>query len=152
VAELPALVVPVGLDLYAVPMSSVREVVAAPSLTPLLTAPASVLGLFNLRGEVVPLFDTAALVGMGRLTAWPFAVVLKTPLGPAGLAASALPDSVVFGEQVGPSESPGTVGAYSAGGRLVVLIDVDALLAPARIGGGGHLIGVAETGHSDDHP
>jgi chemotaxis signal transduction protein len=152
VADLRALVVPVGLDLFAVPMSSVREVVAAPSLTPLQTAPATVLGLFNLRGEVVPLFDTAALLNMGRLTVWPFAVVLKTPLGPAGLAASALPDSMVLGEQVGPSESPGTVGAYATSGRLVVLIDVDALLAPARIASGGQLIGVAETGHSDDRP
>ena len=52
---------PVGDELYAVPMESVREVVADPPITTLATAPPLVFGLFNLRGQIVPLFDTAAL-------------------------------------------------------------------------------------------
>jgi len=46
-----ALLLPVGDDLYALPMAWVREVVAAPQLTRLVTAPSVVLGLFNLRGQ-----------------------------------------------------------------------------------------------------
>ena len=48
------------------PMDWVREVVAAPTLTRLVTAPSIVLGLFNLRGEIVALLDTAALLGSAR--------------------------------------------------------------------------------------
>jgi purine-binding chemotaxis protein CheW len=120
-------------------MESVREVVAAPRLCSVPTAPAAPLGLFNLRGEVLPLLDTATLIGLGRLEEWPFAAVVRTPLGSAGLAASGWPESVLLDEPMGPSESHGTTGVYAAGRRLAVLIDVDALVTPARIGG--HLLG-----------
>jgi purine-binding chemotaxis protein CheW len=126
-----ALLIPVGLDLFALPMASVREVVAAPFLCPLPMSPAAVLGLFNLRGEIVPLFDSAALIGLGRLSAWPFAAVVQTSLGPAGLGASDLPEPTTLGEQVGPSESLGTAGTYAVGQRLAVLIEVETLLASA---------------------
>jgi len=59
-----AVLLPVGADLYAVPMGWVREVVAVPPPTRLVTAPPLVLGLFNLRGQIVPLLDTAALLGL----------------------------------------------------------------------------------------
>jgi purine-binding chemotaxis protein CheW len=128
-----ALLIPVGLDLYAVPTAAVREVVATPRLCSLPTAPGTLLGLFNLRGEIVPLLDTAALVGHGRIEASVFVAVIRTPLGLAGLAASAMPESVVLDETIGPSESPGTAGLFAAGDRLAVLIDIDELLTPARI-------------------
>jgi purine-binding chemotaxis protein CheW len=129
------LLLPVGLDLYAVPMESVREVVAAPRLCSVPTGPPALLGLFNLRGEIVPLLDTASLIGLGRLDEWPFAAVVRTPLGPAGLGASGWPESVHLDEPMGPSESHGTTGIYAVGRRLAVLIDVNGLVSPARIGG-----------------
>ena len=61
-----ALLLPVGNDLYAVDMAVAREVVASPEIQPLPTAPATVVGVFNLRGEIVPVFDTAMLLGLGR--------------------------------------------------------------------------------------
>ncbi len=130
-----ALLVPVGLDLFALPMESVEEVVAAPALCPLPTSPAAVLGLFNLRGEIVPMFDAAALTGLGRVSVWPFAAVVRTSLGPAGLGATELPEPTTLGEQIGPSESLGTAGIYSVGRRLAVLIDIEALLASVTIAG-----------------
>jgi purine-binding chemotaxis protein CheW len=129
-----ALLIPVGADIYAVPMESVREVVAAPRLCPLPMAPSVVLGLFNLRGEIVPLFDTAALIGLGRLAAWRFSAVLRTALGLAGLGATGLPESMMLGEPIGPSESRYTLGLYAVGDRLAVLIDIDALFAATRLG------------------
>jgi purine-binding chemotaxis protein CheW len=129
------LLVPVGPDLYAVPMESVREVVAAPRLCSVPTAPTTLLGLFNLRGEILPLLDTASLIGLGRLEDCPFGAVIRTPLGSAGLGASGWPESVLLDEPMGPSESHGTTGVYAVGRRLAVLIDVDGLVTPARIGG-----------------
>jgi purine-binding chemotaxis protein CheW len=128
-----ALLIPVGFDFYAVPTALVREVVAAPPLCSLPTAPSTLLGLFNLRGEIVPLLDTASLVGVGQLSAPAFVVVVRTSLGLAGLAASGIPESVVLEEAIGPSECPGSLGVYAIGDRLAVLIDVNELLTPARI-------------------
>lgn len=127
------MLIPVGLDLYAVAATAIRAVVAVPGLCPLPTGPSTVLGVFNLRGEIVPLLDTAALLGTGRLSEPPFAAVVQTTMGLAALAASGLPESVVLDESVGGSETPGTLGVYSIGGRLAALVDVEELLTPARI-------------------
>lgn len=129
-----ALLLPVGNDLYAVDMAVAREVVAAPEIQPLPTAPATVVGVFNLRGEIVPVFDTAMLLGLGRGDGGlPFACVVETPLGPAALVMTAIGTAVELDEPVGATETPGTIATYAVGDALVVLIDLDALLAPARI-------------------
>jgi purine-binding chemotaxis protein CheW len=123
-----AILVPVGADLYAVPIDWVREVVTAPPLTRLVTAPAMVLGLFNLRGEIVPLLDAATLLGVGHIDAVAFALVLHTHLGPVALSASAFPERALLDEPVGPSELANSVGSYRVNDRLAVLLDVDGLL------------------------
>lgn len=125
-----ALLIAVGTDLYAVPAGTAREVVADPTVAPLPTAPPAVVGLFSLRGEIVPLFDTAQLLGLGSLSGATHAAVLRTPGGAAGLAATALPRVVELGAPVGGSELPATLGTFDADGRLAVLLDVAALLFP----------------------
>jgi purine-binding chemotaxis protein CheW len=130
-----AIALPVGTDTYAVPMSWAREVLATPATTPLVTAPPFVVGLINLRGEIVPLLDTAALLGVGRVAEPPYAVVLETPTGPVGLAATGLPVRVVLDAPVGPSSLPGTAGAYRIERRVVVLLDPTALLGSHQVAG-----------------
>ncbi|MCU1658360.1 MAG: chemotaxis protein CheW [Pseudonocardiales bacterium] len=126
---------PLGDDLYAVPVEWVREVITAPPITRLLTAPASVLGLFNLRGEIVPLLDAAVLLGVGETKAIAFCIVLNSERGPAALATTGLPHRGSLEDSSGPSELPGTTGVYNVGGRAVVLLDVESLLAADRLGG-----------------
>lgn len=130
-----ALLIPVADDLYAVEMQWVREVVAEPLATELPTGPRSALGVFNLRGEIVPLFDTALLLGLRAVVNAPFAVVVSTSMGSAGLAATAAPESAALGEPLARTEVTGSAAAYAVGSRIAVLLDVDALLAPANIGG-----------------
>jgi purine-binding chemotaxis protein CheW len=137
VTELPVIVLPVGADLYAVPIGWVREVVAAPLTTALATAPPLVLGLINLRGEIVPLLDTAVLLGLGTIAGAAFAAVLDTGHGPVGLATTGLPQRAVLGTPTGPSELPGTAGTYQLDRSVAVLLDPAALLSPAHLGGGG---------------
>lgn len=126
-----ALVIPVNTEWYAIPAGSAREVVADPTVASLPTAPSAALGLFSLRGEIVPLFDTAQLLGLGRLSNVTHAAVLRTPAGPAGLAATALPRVVEMGARLGDSDLPGTLGIYAVAGRLAVLLDLATLLYPA---------------------
>lgn len=129
------LLLPVGREWYALDTAAVREVVAGPLVISLPAAPASVLGVFNLRGEIIPVFDTAALLGVGQSEEHPFAVVVDTGLGPGAMAAHGIPEVVELQEQAGASELPGALGAFVVGTRLAVLLDVDAVLAPARVGG-----------------
>jgi len=125
-----AVVFPIGQDMYAVAANTVREVVCDPDPTRLPTAPAVLLGAFNLCGEVVPMFDTAALLGIGKLGEVAFAVVVDTTSGPAGLAATGLPKVVVMDDEIGPTELRGTTGAYKVDSDIVVLVDTEQLLGP----------------------
>jgi chemotaxis signal transduction protein len=134
---IPAVIFPIGDDHYAVAASSVREVVCEPRPTRLPTLAPSVLGAFNLRGEVVPLFDLAALLGVGTTLDAPFAVVVNTPTGSAGLAVGGLPLVVSLDEEIAPTELRGRLGVHAFGGRLAVLLDASELLT-----GGADVAGV----------
>lgn len=136
-ADLQVVLLPVGHDVYAVPVAWIREVVVASSLTPLVTAPPLVLGLFNLRGQIVPLLDTAALLGLINAEPTAFAVVLQTPLGLVGLATTAFPRRAVLSSPTGPSELPGTAGTYQLLRQVVVLLDPEVLLTSERLNGAG---------------
>lgn len=127
-----ALVLPVGDERYAVDITSAREVVTAPDIVTLPTAPARVLGLFNVRGELIPIFDTAALLGLAPVGDVSFAAIVETTLGVAALATTGLGEAVELGEPVGNTDSPGAVASYEVGSNLVVLLDLEALLAPLR--------------------
>jgi purine-binding chemotaxis protein CheW len=134
--DLQAILLPVGIDLYAVPIGWIREVVVTPSLTPLVTAPPLVLGLFNLRGEIVPLLDTAALLRLNVVTPTAFALVLQSEHGLVGLGASGFPRRAVLGSPTGGSDLPGTAGTYQLHREVVVLLDPDVLLASSGLGAG----------------
>jgi len=128
-----ALLLHVRDDVFAVPMAAAREVVVAPKLAPLPATTATVAGLINLRGDIVPVFDTAALLGLGSLSSIAYVAVVETGLGPAGLAVTEVGESVELGESIGVTEAPGTISAYALGTKVAVMIDVETLLAPARI-------------------
>jgi purine-binding chemotaxis protein CheW len=126
-----AVLLPLERDWFALPLASLQEVVAAPHVTPVPTAPPAVSGLFNVRGQIVPLLDTAALLGLGRMTAVPFAAVVEGPQGLAGLAAGGVPEPGELGARVGAAHARGAVAAYEAGGRVAVLLDPAVLLGGA---------------------
>jgi purine-binding chemotaxis protein CheW len=129
-----ALLLPIGEDTYAVPIELAREVVMAPVVTALPTAPASVLGVCNVRGEIIPVFDTGVVLGLGPMASFRAVALLETTLGPAALAITAIGGSVELGEAVAVTEAHGTLGAFVAGSQLAVLIDIEALLTSARVG------------------
>jgi purine-binding chemotaxis protein CheW len=123
-----AVLLPVGPDWYALPVDWVRQVVAVPSLTRLVTAPGLVRGLFNLRGEIVPLLDTARLLGLGDLDDLAFAAVLNAPNGPIALAATAVPERTTLDAAMAASELSGTAGTYAVDDRVVVMLDPRVLI------------------------
>ena len=113
---------------FAVPMERVHQVLRHPLVTRIPLSPAGLIGVVNVRGEIVPLLDTAVLTGTGTLDEPPFAVLVSGGEDMVALAAQELPTAADFDEPVGAGAQPGEVGVYSNGGRLVVLIDVEELV------------------------
>jgi purine-binding chemotaxis protein CheW len=126
------LLLPIDAELYAVPLASVREVMPKPRTTHLPTAPDSVIGLINVRGEIVPLFDVTTLIGTGATHKTRFATIVELAEGPAGLATSDGPVSDELGDRVRDSEKPAGRGVYRQGERLATLLDLETLVAGAR--------------------
>ena len=146
VTAVHALLLPVGADLYALPLDWAREVVAAPALTRLATAPPLVVGLFNLRGQIVPLLDTAALLGLGRVETIEYAVVVTSAQGLAGLAATGFPRRQTLDAPTGAAELPGTTGQYRVGSQVATLLDLAALLSPEQVRDPGSRADLASAG------
>jgi purine-binding chemotaxis protein CheW len=112
------LLFPLGLETCALPLEQVHEVVAAPVLTRLPTAPAVVAGLVNLRGDVVPVFDTGLLVGSPFREPPTHLMVVETAAGLAALVAGGLPRIVELSADT----------AAVVAGTPVALLDPVALL------------------------
>ena len=113
---------------FAVPMELVQQVLRHPLVTRIPLSPPALLGVVNVRGEIVPLLDTGVLTGTGSLAESPFAVLVSGGEDLVALAAQELPIAADFEQPVGAATQPGEVGVYSNGGRLVVLIDVEELV------------------------
>jgi purine-binding chemotaxis protein CheW len=112
---------------FAVPMETVHQVLRHPVVTNIPLSPTGLLGVVNVRGEIIPLLDTGVLTSTGAIKTSPFAVLVSGQKDMVALAAEALPIAADFEEPVGPGSRQGELGVYSSGGRLVVLIDLDEL-------------------------
>jgi purine-binding chemotaxis protein CheW len=124
------LVVPSGDDTYAVPLRAAREVLPAPAVTPIPDAPTVLAGVFNHRGDVLPVLDLAALLGGAPLADAGYVLVAGTEHGPAGFAVAERGESATLGRRLGASEHPAADGHHEAGEHVVTLLDLDALVGP----------------------
>jgi chemotaxis signal transduction protein len=122
------LVLAVNAAYFAVPMATVLQVLRHPVVTRVPLSPSGLLGVVNVRGEIVPLLDTGVMTATGALSDPPFAVLVNGEKDVVALAAEELPTAADFEEPVGPGSRPGEQGVYSHGGRLVVLVDVEELI------------------------
>jgi chemotaxis signal transduction protein len=122
------LVIAVNAAFFAVPMATVHQVLRHPMVTRVPMSPNGLIGVVNVRGEIVPLLDTGVLTGTGGLSDPPFAVLVSGEKDMVALAAEELPIAADFDEPVGPGTQPGELAVYSNGGRLVVLVDIEELV------------------------
>jgi purine-binding chemotaxis protein CheW len=123
------LIIPVNAGFYAVPMDKVRQVLQRVEVTRVPLAPAGLIGVINVRGEIMPLLDTGVLTGSGAIPSAPYSVLVNTDNETVALAAQAMPITADLDEPVGEGTEPAELGVYSSGGRLVVLIDTEELVA-----------------------
>jgi purine-binding chemotaxis protein CheW len=113
---------------YALRVEEVREVAELGEITPVPGANASVMGVRNLRGQVVPILSLARVLDVPDGPAPQRIVIAEDSDRKAGLAV----DEVIGVEELPePSEevaSPHVVGAALAEGSLVGLVDVPSIL------------------------
>lgn len=71
-----------GGQSYSLDITHVREIRRWSAVTPLPHAPAEVLGVMNLRGSVIPIYDLSARFGLGLTPENPRNVVVVAMIGP----------------------------------------------------------------------
>jgi len=135
-----------GGEEYAVAIDRVREVLKPPPITEVPGAPAQVLGVITLRGEVVTVADPRWALALPPAPASPRArlVVCQTAEGMVALRVDAVSQVVRLPAAAIEPRPPGITGAGTApligigreGDRLVILLDLDTLVggAPAPQG------------------
>lgn len=127
-------------ETFAVDVRRVREVVVFDAVTPVPLAPPHVVGVANLRGEVVPLVDARPRLGLpprpaGRVLR---ALVLGTDGGPVGLVIDDVVGLDAFDEVTPLADGargrsgPWARGLLRRGERAATWLDADTLVAALR--------------------
>jgi purine-binding chemotaxis protein CheW len=140
------LVFTVGNREHALPVEDVIEVVRMVAVTPLPDAPASVMGVINMRGRIIPVIDLRTRLGMPPhdpdLSA-PIIVVGRSEAA-AGLVADGASEVLTLRSTAveAPTPSPGprssqapaasaVSGMAHEGDRLILLLDAQRLCEEA---------------------
>lgn len=121
-----------GTEHYAFPVEDVLEVAGLEDVTPMPGAPSGILGVRNLRGQVLPVVDLGLMLGVGggRDTARRL-VVVEQAGRQTGLAVDELEDVGSLPETRERPDSPFLTGAAVLDGVLVGIVDVRAVLDSA---------------------
>jgi chemotaxis signal transduction protein len=119
----------VGAEAYAVPVEQVLEVAEVGRLAPVPGAPATVLGVRNLRGQVLPVVDLATLFGLEHEVPAPRLVIVEAQGKRAGLAIDEVTDVSDLAGPVQESESELLAGSTLSGGELIGVVDVERVYA-----------------------
>ena len=133
-----------SVETYAVPIEQVREIVKVPVLTEVPRGPVELLGVMNLRGEVLPVYDVRsrlmltpkvqAIRGPEDVGAKSRIVLVRSDHGDAGVLADGvegvvrLLPSLTEVPPAGGTEQPFLTGISRRGERLFILLDVERVL------------------------
>jgi chemotaxis signal transduction protein len=123
-----------GAEDYALPVDSVLEVAEFGQVTPVPGSPPEVLGVRNLRGQVLPVIDLAALLGLANDARLERIIVAGDGDRRAGLAVEAVLDVADVSAPAEESHSPYLMGATLIDGTLVGVVEVEAVLAGIQAG------------------
>ena len=126
----PHLLVGLGTERYALPIRDVIEVAELEQLTTVPGAPRTVMGVQNLRGQVVPVVDLGAVLGPAGTNERGAIVIVDDAGDPAGLAVDSLLD-VATVEATERADEP-LRGSAMVDGALVGILDVGDALRLAR--------------------
>jgi len=130
----------IGDELFATDLASVEEAVALPEIHHLPEMPAAMLGAFNLRGRLTPVYSPSHVIGVPLRGEAQAALLVRSDTRRLGLAVDDVED--VFQVDLATvREAPGTddtdgilLGVAHHGQELVAIVDADALVAACVTG------------------
>jgi purine-binding chemotaxis protein CheW len=115
-----------GGEHYALPVTFVKEIAELGELSPVPGAPSQVLGLRNLRGQVLPVIGLAEVLGLDGAES-ERVVVVEDDGRQLALALQAVIEVEKLSGEVEEVDSPYLEGAVLVDGALVGLVDVPAV-------------------------
>lgn len=127
-------------ELFGINVFKIREIVAMPQLTAMAGAPQHVLGMVNLRGQVIPVIDLPAVVGCTPETGLNLMLVTEYARSTQGFAAESVEDIVrlewnqILAADHTASVARGLVTSIAriddgqGGTKLVQILDVESIL------------------------
>ncbi len=126
-----------GGELFAIDLRHVREVFELESVTPVPGMPASLVGVANLRGTVVPLADLRPQLGVSAASEAKYAVVVRHGAQQVGILIDDVPEiRTIHAEDMlsasarGVTESrPFLSGLLKVEDRMGGMVEVSRLLA-----------------------
>ncbi len=119
----------VGNELYALPVGNVLEIAELGDISPVPGTGSTVLGVRNLRGRVLPVFDLALLFGVPGDGSPSTLVVAEDRGRQAGLAIDEVTDVGELPETAAETESEFLIGSTLDDGKLVGVIDASRVFA-----------------------
>ncbi|HEX6958822.1 MAG TPA: chemotaxis protein CheW [Ferrovibrio sp.] len=131
-----ALLIQVGDQTYAMPLLQIQEIRGWTPVTGLPDADASCLGVLNLRGHVLPVFDARRILGKPTPEPRPQDVIVVAVMEgrPLGLLVDGVSDIVAIDEETVTEPSEGEMwssrlidGIATVGEQLIPLLALDRL-------------------------
>ena len=121
---------------FALPVGAVREVLRPPRLTPVPLAPPDVIGVANLRGQIVPVLDLRLRLGVDASKEAAHVLVLRVSDAVFGVAVDSVGDVVEVDrsafepvpEHVAVDRAELLSGAFKLPDRLLLAVYVDKIL------------------------
>ena len=130
-----------GDRLFGIDVTRIQEILRWQPLTRVPLAPRSVVGLINLRGEIVPAIDVRDALGLAPSEVpEPINVVLRTPDGPVSLLVDRVDDVLELDREfdLGPEAFTGPArelirGLFELDDRLLLILDTDAAIERSAV-------------------
>jgi chemotaxis signal transduction protein len=111
-------------EVYAMPVSYVLEVTPFRELVPVPGARPEILGIHSLRGQILPVVDLAALLGLQRTAAAGHLLVAAEEDRRAAFTIDEMADVVELGEPTEETQSSLLLGAVLTPTDLIGVINV----------------------------
>jgi purine-binding chemotaxis protein CheW len=121
----------VAREHYAMPVEHVLEVAEPGDLAPVPGSPSHIVGVRNLRGQIVPVISLAMLFGLADEREPGRIVVAELGGRRGGLAVESVLDVGELPDPSEPTHSPYLAGAALIDSTLVGLLDVNSILSPS---------------------
>jgi purine-binding chemotaxis protein CheW len=118
-----------GRERYAVPIENVLEVAELGTLSALPGTGPAMLGVRNLRGQVLPVFDLARVLAIAADAGLPRVVVAEHEGWIAGLAVDEVTDVVALAGAAEPAEAESLSGAILEDDQLIGILDIERLFS-----------------------